>query len=97
MLDKRTRGAVWIAFVLLANIALIGYLRVYTGGRGADSFVFGLPEAFVVLVGFVFTVTAINAFLGWYYLGKPHISEIYSSERGGQTDETPNQRDMEGT
>lgn len=79
ILDKRKRGAIWLTFVLLTNVGLIGYLQGY--GNAAERFMFGLPEAFVVLVVFVFAVTGANAAFGWYYLGKPNINDVFSPER----------------
>lgn len=67
-------------FVIASNIAFLGYLYIYTNGGGKGQFLFGLPEVFVVLVGFVFVVTLINAALAWYYLGKPDVAELYTPE-----------------
>jgi len=80
MLDKRTRGGVWLAVVLLENLVFVAYLSRYTQ-TSPDRFLFGFPESFVVLVAFVFLVTGGNVALGWYYLGKPDVSRIYSSGR----------------
>lgn len=76
MLAKRKRGAIWLAFVLLTNVGLILYLQTFS--EAAGRFVFGLPEAFVVLVVFVFAVTGANAAFGWYYLGKPDVGDVFS-------------------
>lgn len=86
MLDKRKRGGIWLIFVLLTNVGLIIYLQSYTDT--ADRFMFGLPEAFVVLVVFVFSVTGANAAFGWYYLGKPDITDVFKpeSETGQETE-----------
>ena len=83
MLDKRTRGAVWLGFVFLTNVGLVAYLQTYQ--NAADRFVFGLPESFVVLVLFVFAVTGANAAFAWYYLGKPDIRQVFggSPDQGG--------------
>lgn len=78
MLDKRKRGGIWLTFVLLTNTGLIIYLQSYTDA--ADRFMFGLPEAFVVLVVFVFSVTGANAAFAWYYLGKPDITDVFKPE-----------------
>lgn len=80
MLDKRKRGGIWLIFVLLTNVGLIIYLQSYTDA--ADQFIYGLPEAFVVLVVFVFGVTGANAAFAWYYLGKPDISDVFKPESG---------------
>lgn len=78
MLDKRKRGGIWLVFVLLTNVGLVLYLQSYT--NAADQFIFGLPEAFVVLVLFVFGVTGANAAFAWYYLGKPDITDVFKPE-----------------
>lgn len=80
MLDKRKRGGIWLVFVLLTNVGLIVYLQSYTDA--ADQFIFGLPEAFVVLVVFVFGVTGANTAFAWYYLGKPDITDVFKPESG---------------
>lgn len=77
MLGKRKRGAIWLTFVLITNVGLVLYVQSYRDAAGR--FLFGLPEAFVVLVVFVFAVTGANATFGWYYLGKPDISDVFGS------------------
>jgi hypothetical protein len=77
MLDKRNRGMAWIAVVLLENFLFLGYLMTYTGGGGEGRFIGILPEAFVTLTVLVFGITIVNAILGWWYLGKPDISEVF--------------------
>jgi hypothetical protein len=94
MLDKRKRGGIWIAFVAISNVALLAYLYTYSNGGGKGEFLFGLPEAFVVLVGFAFTVTLVNSAMGWYYLGKPSLSELYTPE--SQPSEQSVETDTEG-
>lgn len=84
MLDKRDRGAIWLGFSLLTNVGLIVYLQTYTGVAGG--FIFGLPEAFVVLVAFVFAVTGANSAFAWYYLGKPDVSDVFGGSRADQPD-----------
>lgn len=84
MLAKRKRGAIWLAFVFLTNVGLVVYLQTFN--EAAGRFVFGLPEAFVVLVLFVFGVTGANAALGWYYLGKPNVSDVYKPGSAGESD-----------
>lgn len=76
MLAKRKRGALWLTFVLITNVGLVLYLQSYR--EAAGRFLFGLPEAFVVLVIFVFFVTGANATFGWYYLGKPDVSDVFN-------------------
>lgn len=76
MLDKRIRGGIWLMFVLMTNIGLIAYIHLYSNTTGR--FVFGLPEAFVVLTVFVFGVTVANASFAWYYLGKPNIAKSFN-------------------
>lgn len=94
MLDKRTRGGIWIVFVAISNVVLLAYLYTYSNGGGKGEFLFGLPEAFVVLVGFTFTVTLVNSAMGWYYLGKPSLSELYTPE--SQPSEQTVETDTEG-
>lgn len=84
MLAKRKRGAIWLTFVLITNVGLVLYLQSYR--EAAGRFVFGLPEAFVVLVVFVFVVTGANATFAWYYLGKPDISDVVSQESNEKPD-----------
>lgn len=78
MLAKRKRSAIWLTFVFITNIGLILYLQTFNDAAGR--IMFGLPEAFVVLVLFVFGVTTANAAFGWYYLGKPNISDVFNPE-----------------
>lgn len=97
MLDKRTRGGIWLVVVLLENLVFVAYLSRYTG-TAPDRFLFGFPESFVVLVAFVFLVTGGNAAFGWYYLGKPDVSRIYSSGSGETPDpSTQSAREVEGS
>ena len=77
MLDKRKRGGLWLVWVALTNVGFVLYLQTYISA-GSGGFVFGLPEAFAILVAFVFVVTGGNAILAWYYLGKPNVSELYT-------------------
>jgi hypothetical protein len=79
MLAKRKRGAIWLTFVLITNVGLVRYLQAFS--EASERFIFGLPEAFVVLVLFVFAVTGANAVFGWYYLGKPNVSDVFNPER----------------
>ncbi|MFC7157833.1 hypothetical protein ACFQPA_20630 [Halomarina halobia] len=69
------------------------YLQAYTNGGGRGQFLFGLPEAFVVLVTFVFVVTGSNAAFGWYYLGKPDLSQLYTPESGTEAPDRVAQSD----
>lgn len=84
MLNKRKRGGIWLTFVLFTNIGLVAYLQTYS--EAAGRFVFGLPEAFVVLVVFVFAVTGANAVFAWYYLGKPKISDVFNPDTKTKAD-----------
>jgi len=85
MLDKHTRGAVWLGFVFLTNVGLVAYLQTYQNAAGR--FLFGLPEAFVVLVLFVFVVTGANAAFAWYYLGKPNVSDVFNPDGRANPDD----------
>lgn len=75
---------IWLTFVLSTNVGLIVYLQSYRDA--AERFLFGLPEAFVVLVVFVFAVTAANAAFGWYYLGKPDVSDFFRPDPDPDTE-----------
>lgn len=80
MLDKSKRGALWIGVTVVWNLVFAGYLVTYTGGGGTGEFIGIFPEAFVVLVVLVGVIVLLNAVLGWYYLGKPDLSEVYKPE-----------------
>ena len=61
------------------NAIFILFLNQYSNGYGRTKFIGPLPEVFAILVTFVFTVTIINTILGWYYVGKPPISDLYTT------------------
>lgn len=80
MLDKRKRGTLWIGVSVFWNLVFILYLFSYSSGGGKGEFIGLFPEAFVTLTALVGVVVVTNALLGWYYLGKPDVTEVYKSE-----------------
>lgn len=93
---KRQRAGLWLAWVAVTNVGLVVYLQSYQ--QAIDRFVFGLPEAFVVLVAFVFVVTGTNASFAWYYLGKPDVGDVFRPEpKPDSATETPDVSETTGT
>lgn len=80
MMSKKKRGALWIGVTIFWNLVFVAYLLRYTGGGGRGQFIGGLPEVFVYLVVLVGLVLLTNATLGWYYLGKPDIGQVFQPE-----------------
>jgi hypothetical protein len=73
----------WLAFIVVSNLAFVGYLQYYQSPGGI---VLGLPETWVALFAIMFTVFAVNSTFAWYYLGKPDIRQVFGGspdQRGG--------------
>ncbi|TYT62115.1 hypothetical protein [Natrialba swarupiae] len=81
---KATIGRGWVGFAVLTNLGLIGYLYYYQQPTGT---VVGLPEPFVVLIAFLTLVVAANSIIGWLYLGKPDLREVFTQPKPAETTE----------
>lgn len=74
-MDKRTIGRHWVGFVVLSNLALVGYLYYYQRPTGT---VVGLSEPYVVLIALMTVVVAANSVLAWLYMGNSIRVTAYS-------------------
>jgi hypothetical protein len=70
----------WIVFILISNASFLGYLYYYQSPGGL---IMGLPVTWVVLLGIMLVVFAINSTFAWYYLEKPNLREVF----GGAADQ----------
>lgn len=84
-MNKRRLERLWVGIVLVINVGLLSYLYAYQESRG---FHFGVPEALLVFMAFVLGVVTINSVMGWLYLGKPALKELFVPQ-GEQTPERP--------
>lgn len=72
---KRSIGRWWLGFVVLSNLALVGYLYYYQRPTGT---VAGLPEPYVVLIALMAVVVGTNSVMAWLYMGKPDLREVFT-------------------
>jgi hypothetical protein len=70
----------WIVFILISNASFLGYLYYYQSPGGL---IMGLPVTWVVLLGIMLVVFAINSTFAWYYLEKPNLREVFGAAGQG--------------
>jgi hypothetical protein len=71
----------WWTWTAILNLIFVAFLLAYSGGGGEMQFIGMLPEGFTVLIGIVGLAFISHSIFGWYYLGKPDLSQIYTPEK----------------
>lgn len=84
-MEKRQIGRLWLVIVLVTNVTFVLYLYRY---QEAGDFYSGVPEALIVFLVLVGAVGTVNSVMGWLYLGKPDLSELFAVEQSEQTKPT---------
>lgn len=74
-MDKSQLGKLWVGVIVAYNIVFFRYLQIYQEVAG---FVFGIPEALLVFLVLIAGIVAINSIVGWLYLGKPDLTELFT-------------------
>lgn len=84
-MDKSQLERLWVGIVVVINAVFLAYLYAY---QESGEFRFGIPEALLVFAAFVLGVVTVNSVMGWLYLGRPDLTELFVPQ-GKRTTESP--------